>query len=396
MPVQVFSCNQIDDIVKFSLDSSKGAYKLPLALWGLAGVGKTEFVGSLAEKYGYNLVVLHLATQGDICDLIGMPRTVEEKDPVSGKTISATQFWSCPEWLAKALEQTKQTGKPNLFFLDEFNRGNRLVLNAMLPFLIEGKLHSHKVNQQDAIICAMNPPTDAYEVNSISDAALLNRVGHCIFKPTNAEYIAFLKKTGMDAVTLNVLSKNTDFMKISDFTLDFEIVPTRRSIDHVMKIVGKRGKDWIKKAGSNVIEAYLGDKFRDEWISEFNKKGADITIDMLIDYDNNAEYITQVLTTQIDGTKTERIDILSKLIEAIKAWVDDNKDTLTIKDIQWMFKFFDNPIVPGDSCASIFKGHKVFKDKVKTSEEFNAQVCDFLIKKGILEQPKNIKEWSKV
>jgi len=395
MAIQVFNCKQIEEIIKFSMDSSKGDYKLPVALWGLAGVGKTEFVAQVAKRHGYNLVVLHLATQGDICDLIGMPKTIEVKDN-TGKTISATQFWSCPEWLSKALDNAKETGKPNLFFLDEFNRGNRLVLNAMLPFLIEGRLHTHRINKEDAIICAMNPPTDNYEVNSISDEALLNRVGHCIFKPTNDEYIKFLQSTGMDAVTITVLKQNPEFMKISDFKLDFEIIPTRRSIDHVMKIIGKKPAEWLTKYAPYVIEAYLGDKFGDAWISEYSKKGCNLTIDMLIDYDNNAQFITETLTTKIDGIKTERVDIVSKLIESIKSWVDEYGDNLTIKDIEWMFKFFNNPMVPSETCASLFKGHPVFKNKMKFDREFNSRIYSFLVAKGIINEPKLLSDWIKL
>jgi hypothetical protein len=394
MPTQTFNCNQIEEIINFSLDSSKGAYKLPLALWGLAGVGKTEFVTQIAQKRGYNLVVLHLATQGDICDLIGMPKSTELKDE-SGRVIGTSTTWSCPEWLFKALENTKATGKPNLFFLDEFNRGNRFVLSAMLPFLIEGKLHTHRVNQEDAIICAMNPSTDAYEVNAISDEALINRVGHCIFKPTVYEYLEYLKRTGIDQTTLNVLKKNPEFTSIKDFKLDFEITPSRRSIDHVMKVVGKKPHDWIIKNGAFVIEAYLGEKFKEEWISEYNKKDFSITLEMLLDYDNNERYITEALTTRIEGVKTERIDVVSKLLELIKLWLDENRDSLTIENISWMFKFFDNPMIPQDACASIMKTHKFFIEKIHTDKHFNKAICNYLLKKGIINEPNLLKEWSK-
>lgn len=395
MASQVYDCKKIEEIIKFSLESSKGSYKLPVALWGLAGVGKTEFVKQVAETLGYNLVVVHLATQGDICDLIGMPKTSELKD-ADGNIIGSATVWSCPEWLFKALEESKKSGKPNLFFLDEFNRGNRFVLAAMLPFLIEGKLHTHKINPEDAIICAMNPPTDGFEVNTISDEALLNRVAHCIFKPTNEEYIKYLQKSGMDMTTINVLKKNPEFMTIKNFKLDFEIVPSRRSIDHVMKIIGKKPSTWIKNHASYVIEAYLGDKFRDEWMSEYAMGNNSITIDMLIDYDAHKDIITQALTTQIDGVTTGRVDILSKLLESIKMWIEDRKENLTVKDIEWMFKFFDNPIVPSDACATIFKGNPIFKEKVFTDYEFNKCVFNFLNKKGIIIEPLSLKEWNKV
>jgi hypothetical protein len=395
MPSQVYDCKKVEEIIKFSLESSKGDYKLPVALWGLAGVGKTEFVKQVAESLGYNLVVVHLATQGDICDLIGMPKTSEFKD-AEGNVIGSATVWSCPEWLFKALENAKATGKPNLFFLDEFNRGNRFVLAAMLPFLIEGKLHTHKINTDDAIICAMNPPTDNYEVNTISDEALLNRVAHCVFKPTNDEYIKYLQKSGMDNVTINVLKKNPEFMTIKNFNLDFDIVPSRRSIDHVMKVIGKKSSEWINKHGSYVIQAYLGEKFSDEWMSEFSMRNNSLTIDMLIDYDNNKDIITQALTTQIDGITTERADILSKLIESIKLWIDDRKDTLSVDDIQWMFKFFDNPIVPTDACATILRGNPFFREKILTDYAFNRQIFSFLNKKGIIIEPNIIKEWNRI
>jgi hypothetical protein len=394
MTAQVFNCNQIENIINFSLDASKEAYKLPLALWGLAGVGKTEFVTQIAQKRGYNLVVLHLATQGDICDLIGMPKTVEIKDE-HGKVLSTSTTWACPEWLNNAIENSKVTGKPNLFFLDEFNRGNRFVLSAMLPFLIEGKLHTHRVNKEDAIICAMNPPTDAYEVNTISDEALINRVGHCIFKPTDVEYIEYLKRTGMDEITINVLKKNPEFMRIKDFKLDFDVTPSRRSIDHVMKIVGKKPPTWINEYGPSVIECYLGEKFKDDWITEFSKKDFSITIDMLKDYDNNAEYITKALTTKIEGVKTERIDIIGKILDNIKLWLDDNEDTLTVTDINWMFKFFNNPMVPAETCASIFKTHKFFINKMHTDKHLNVAIFNYLVKKGIITNQTMLTEWSK-
>jgi len=392
MPTQVFDCAQIEEIINFSLDSSKGDYKLPVALWGLAGVGKTEFVTQIAQKRGYNLVVVHLATQGDICDLIGIPKSVEYKDE-NGKVIGNATVWSCPEWLHKALENSKATGMPNLFFLDEFNRGNRFVLSAMLPFLIGGKLHTHSVNKEDAIICAMNPPTDEYEVNTISDEAMLNRVGHCIFKPTNSEYINFLKSTGMDQVTINVLKKNPEFMSISNFKLDFQIKPTRRSIDHTMRVIGKKPTDWVRQHGKHIIETYLGEQFADEWLAEFSKRGCSITIDHLLDYDNNEQLITEALTTKIEGVKTERVDILGKLLDSINNWVNDRKDTLTINDMDWMFKFFNNAIVPSDSCAAIFNGNPVIKDRILMDVDFNIKVCDYLVKKGVLTEPRNLKEW---
>ena len=69
--------------IKFAVENSDLRTKLPLILWGYHGVGKTEIVKQAANELGYNLVVLHLATQ-DIIDLIGRPIT---KISAGGKTL---------------------------------------------------------------------------------------------------------------------------------------------------------------------------------------------------------------------------------------------------------------------------------------------------------------------
>jgi hypothetical protein len=58
-----------------------------------------------------------------------------------------------------------------------------------------------------------------------------------------------------------------------------------------------------------------------------------------------------------------------------------------------MFKFFNTAIVPSDSCAAIFNGNPVIKDRILMDVDFNIKVCDYLVKKGVLTEPRNLKEW---
>jgi len=379
---QEFTITQIKEIIRFSLESSDEKTKLPLSLMGVHGVGKTELVQQVAADMGYNLVTLHLATQ-DICDLIGVPRAkdVQGRD---GET-HTIQIWSCPDWLHNALENTKSTGKPNLFFLDEFNRGNRFVLAAMLPFLIEGKMHTHKIGPKDGVIAACNPATDKYEVSEIIDSALLNRLGHAIFKPTHSEYIAYLKAKGVDKTTIKVAENHPEYTKISDFDLGFKVEPSRRSIFNVMTKINKKGKDWISKHGSYVIEAYLGSSFRDDWLSEYKSRDESITIDMLRDFENNRTDIERILVTQIDGTSTHRTDILSKTLELIKTFIRDNKNDLSAKDVEWMIKFFSIPIVPDDASAAVFMANPDMKRMILKDAKINIMLTNFLREKKIVQ-----------
>lgn len=64
---------QAKECIKFSVLSSDGNNKLPIALWGYHGIGKTEIVKQVAKELNMNVVVLHLSTQ-DVTDLIGIPK----------------------------------------------------------------------------------------------------------------------------------------------------------------------------------------------------------------------------------------------------------------------------------------------------------------------------------
>jgi len=380
MAAQEMTRAQVVDCLKFSIENSAKT-KLPIAIWGLHGTSKTQTVKDVAEELGMNLVVLHLATQ-DVADLIGIPRDMEIKDG-NGNVVDKITIWSCPDWLHNAIKQSKETGKKNLFFLDEMNRGNRLVLAAMLPFLIEGTLHTHRINERDAVVAAMNPPTEDYEVNDLIDKATLDRLGHVIMRPTATEYINYLKNTGMDKTTLSVLKEDPSWIKIPEFELNFEVKPSRRKIDYVMRILGKKDKGWVKEHASHILEAYLGSNFRDVWLEHYGRQGETITIEMLQDYKSNKDEITNALKTEIDGQTTVRMDLLTKAVGLIKQYIDDKKESITIKDAQWMADFLSNPLVEDEYCATIFEANKHIRTKMLNDIEFNVYVGNFLREKQI-------------
>lgn len=385
MADQTFDRRQLIDIMKFSIENSKGKIKLPLALWGVHGIGKTSIVGQVAEDMGYNLVVLHLATQ-DVADLIGIPRDMEIKNE-AGEVVDKMTIWSCPDWLKKMNDSYKATGKPNLVFLDEANRANRMVLAAMLPFLIGGVLHTHSIGPEDAVIAAMNPATDDYEVNELIDKALLDRLGHIILKPTHKEYLNYLKQTGMDKITLSVIGDDPQWTKISDFDLGFDVTPSRRKIDYVMRVIGKKSKSWVKKHGSHIMEAYLGPAFRDAWLEKFAQGGQSITIEMLQEYDEYAEEITELLKTTIregdEDVVTVRNDVMQKAMELVEQYISDTKESLTVCDAEWMMKFLGNEFIDDEYAASIFQANPHMKAKIASDPEFNLAVGSFLREKEI-------------
>lgn len=380
---KTFSRNNAIKCIKFSMENSTDRVKLPLILWGHHGVGKTEIVKQVAKDNGYNLVVLHLATQ-DIIDLIGRPVT---------KTIGDKQIqdWSVPSWLHDAVTNYEKTGMPNLFFLDEFNRGPRLVLAAMLPFLIEGILHTHHIGPRDAVIAAANPSNENYEVNELTDKALLNRLGHIVLKPTVEEYKNYLKSIGTDRWTMEVIEKNPEFAKIPDIELNFDVEPSRRSIVNVMTHLGKKEKKWITENAEPILEAYLGEDFKDKWLQSYASGIKYITLEMMRDYKTYESQITEYLTTTIDGQQTSRIDVLNKALDIIRGFIDDKKG-VEVVDLDWMTQVLDNKAIPAEEVFKFISENKHIK-KSMFDMETNLRLGKFLQKRNLAPISMEVAAW---
>lgn len=373
---------QAKECIKFSVLSSDGNNKLPIALWGYHGIGKTEIVKQVAKELNMNVVVLHLSTQ-DVTDLIGIPR---DKEVIINNKPERIMYWSCPSWLANALEQSKITGKPNIFFLDEMNRGSRAVLNAMLPFLIEGKIHTHSIGEKDIVIAAMNPSNEMYDTNEIFDKALLDRMGHIVLHPSVEEYKEYIKDK-VDSITLEIIEENPEFIEIPQIDLSFSVFPSRRKIDKVMQKFTLMDDEWIKTYGIYVLECYLGNKFSNIWIKKYfqknkqNKKKV-IKLDHLINIDTYLPFIKDVLVMQINNEAMINMDAFNYCKDILHHYFH-NKEKIDASDIQMLIKFFSLPGMHPTIYKSFFYSDSIKKHIIE-SLECNFEIVSFLKKNNVL------------
>jgi hypothetical protein len=378
MAKQEVNSSELKDCINFAIENSE-IRKLPFCIWGYHGIGKTEIVSQVAKDKNMNLVVVHLSTQ-DITDLIGIPY---QKDGV--------QCWSTPKWLHDANENYKATGKPNLFFLDEMNRGHHIVLKAMLPFLLDGTLHLHSIGPKDCVLAACNPPTDDYEVNDMTDKALLDRLGHVVFKPTHSEYLAYCKSKNIDSTTLSILKTNTKFTSIPKTEISFELKPSRRAIFNVMSVVGKKDKSWVRNRANHILECYLGPEFRDEWITEFVKNDQEVDIEVIQNISKNKDFILSRITKTIDGLRTCAIDVVEKLTNNIKSFISDKGELLSKDDVEWIIEFFSLPIIPAEFPTSVLINNPCIEFAIVKDKNINRMIGEFIEKNKLI--PEKVKSW---
>lgn len=186
-------------------------------LWGEAGVGKTSIVKQLAYDLGYNFIYLTLAAVEDNSDLIGLLSPVKDE---SGNDVCVRHLR--PDWFP--------TTPKNIIFIDEASRMPKSVIQSMLTFILDKKLHTHYLPADSHIILAANPPSDDYVTGDFSDKALVSRLCHIALEPSKEEFLEYCATAGKSDDVISFLQENSEMIEVTGIASYVpEIKPNRRA-----------------------------------------------------------------------------------------------------------------------------------------------------------------------
>lgn len=164
-------------------------------LIGYTGVGKTDMGRIISNRHNRQLIELNLALHSTE-DLIGYPYKGDD-----GK-----MHWAPPAWFPE--EENKC-----ILYVDEINRASKDVLNAIMPLILTGQLHEHKLPIGTWIMSAMNPDSDDFDmVYSFDDAAIISRLIFIEVPPEFISWQRWLKNNQKhDDVIINFLEKHPQY-----------------------------------------------------------------------------------------------------------------------------------------------------------------------------------------
>lgn len=143
---------------------------------GRHGIGKSEIVKQFAELLGYELIDYRLG-QVEIGDII-YPVISEGK---------YTHVLS--ERIKPAFE------RPCILFLDEPNRGDKSVQQAVFQLILDREYHGFKLHPDTYVISAANTDLEIYMVTEL-DPAFVTRFSVVDFEPSVNEWIEWGRETG--------------------------------------------------------------------------------------------------------------------------------------------------------------------------------------------------------
>lgn len=148
------------------------------ALWGPAGVGKTEFGRHLAWLMHLPFDRISITETSEVDDLAG--KFVAEADPTSGSTVTRFVYGRI----------VKRWGKPGVLLLDEPNTGPDAVWQFVRPLtdnskqLVIDQNEGERISRNNScyLLMAMNPAWDVRNVGArpLADADG-NRLAHVLF-----------------------------------------------------------------------------------------------------------------------------------------------------------------------------------------------------------------------
>ena len=334
-----------------------------LCLVGHKGVGKSEIVEQCAAELGIECRIVNL----QFCeapDFLGLPYI--DKDGITRH--------ARPSLLP-------DSGK-GLLFLDEVNRCNRDIRQALISLLQARQVNDFKLGKDWTVVMAMNPVEAdgiSYEVQEF-DAALEDRITKIEFKGDVVEFTDYMikKYTDMHPVVRWILSQPT----IVDFKGKTRTVP--RGLEYLIARIGvdNNGIASNNKINFNSVAMEVGEQAAVVF-QKFLSSEETIRPDDIIDnWNDDLAKKLKVLESQ------SRTDIITDILYGVCNIVSRlEKADVTPKKLENLMKFAEAS--SADVKITFFLALDDIIRKVKKFDE--AEDFFNLVADGILKNSENLK-----
>lgn len=261
-------------------------------LWGHRGLGKSDSHKDLALANDWGFIDLR-GSQLEASDVRGLPKAVDNMTkylPPSELPQGHDPNSDCPACSAMTREEAKDAGiRDNqyckgILFLDEINRSEDDVLQAVFQLVLDRKVGEYELPDGWSVHCAGNY-AEGYNTNNFQDPAFLDRFCH-LQVSTGQKYteswIDWMTSThpGMDKIIQYISSNDENLIgQVVQANLGFSIQPSPRSWAMVARVLEACDRETFpEKAREEVIAGLIGSSHA----PAFERFSCDVTPAMIV------------------------------------------------------------------------------------------------------------------
>ena len=303
--------SEIKELIKAQLEMPDED-RIVLCLVGQQGIGKTQAIQQVAKEKGWDYKALYGA-QAQVEDLMGIPQISKNE---GGKI--ETDF-------AKPVFLPSQ--EKTIFVLEEINRAQLDVQQAVLQLLTDKKIGPHNLPKNTLIIISINPAGDnnIYNVDEL-DPVFINRICTINIEADKDDWVKYAIEKDFNDKIVNFINNEGEWLSVKP-TQDKigKALPSPRTWElasKILKMVEKNNN--LEGNLIDVLSGVIGQNAAETFVSRMNRpipvKGEEIATK----YDEN---IKNRLNSQNNSEMYfTRIDLIS--------YLNKNKNNINKKEIE--------------------------------------------------------------
>lgn len=294
--------SEIKEIIKAQLDMSKED-RIVLCLEGQQGIGKTQAIQQVAKDNGWDYKALYGA-QAQVEDLMGIPQKNEE----TGETVFAKPVF---------LPSKEKT----IFVLEEINRAQLDVQQAVLQLLTDKKIGPHELPKNTLIIISINPAGDnnIYNVDEL-DPVFINRICTINIEADKDDWVRYAINNNFNDKIINFINNDEKWLSVKP-TVDKtgKALPSPRTWElasKILKMVEKNNN--LESSLIDILSGVVGRTAATTFISRMDRpipvKGEEI----VKNYDDSIKSrLNNQNASELYFTRLDLISYLNKNISNI-------------------------------------------------------------------------------
>ncbi len=215
---------QLFVIMEREFQSTRSGHHTPVMMWGPPGIGKSQMVAQVAERYDVPVIDIRLS-QMEPSDLRGIPFRVGEHVE-----------WAVPAMLPDA----RRHGAAGILFLDELTSAPPSVSAAAYQLILDRCLGAYEVPRGWAIFAAGNRQGDRGVTYSMP-SPLANRFSHFELDVNLDDWVAWAYTHGIDERLIGFLRFRPELLFDFDPAHNPTAFPSPRSWEFAHRALYKFG-----------------------------------------------------------------------------------------------------------------------------------------------------------